>query len=119
MRVPVGLVWASVAIQTYAASPEAAVYFFNENTESSDTQPPSVSPSTARLLFAQRLELSQYHSLKDIDDSAIQDLNSLGGTQKQVFLSEEQDGTPPKLLVIIEGWDGPKGSLRMHSTVRP
>lgn len=116
MRLLAGLVWASTAFQTYAASPEASVYFFDKNTEPSEAQPPSLSPSTARLLLAQRLELSQYHSLKDADSSTIRQLNALGGTPKQIFPNEEQGETPMKLLIIVEGWEDPKGSSRIHNT---
>lgn len=116
MRVLAGLVWASAALQTYATSPEASVYFFDKNTEPSNAQPPSVPPSTARLLLAQRLELSQYHSLKDADGSTIRQLNALGGTQKQIFLNGEQDETLMKLLIIVEGCQDPKGSSRIRST---
>lgn len=116
MRVLAGLVWASAALHTYATSPEAFVYFFDKNTEPSDAQPPSVPPSTARLLLAQRLELSQYHSLKDADGSTIRQLNALGGTQKQIFLNGEQDETLMKLLIIVEGWEDPKGSSQIRST---
>lgn len=118
MRVLAGLVWASAALQTYATSPEATVYFLDKDTEPSDARPPSVSPSTARLLLAQRLELSQYHSLEGADDSTVQYLNALGGTQKQIFLSGDQEETTQKLLVIVEGWENPKGSSRKHGAKR-
>ena len=112
MRVHAGLVWASAALQTYAASHEAFVYVFDKKTELSNVQPPSVSPNTARLLLAQRLGLTQYHSLREDDESAIEHLNALGGTQKPVFLDEGRDETPLKFLLIVEGWEDPQGSLR-------
>ena len=114
MRALAGLVWASAALQTYAALSEASVYFFDKNTNPSEAQPPSVSPSTARLLLAQRLGLSQYHSLKGAGDSTIKYLNALGGTQNPIFSDEEQE--PLKLLIFIEGWENPKGSSRIHPT---
>ena len=114
MRALAGLVWASAALQTYAALSEASVYFFDKNTKPTEAQPPSVSPSTARLLLAQRLGLSQYHSLKDAGDSTIKHLNALGGTQNPIFSDEEQE--PLKLLIFVEGWENPKGSSRIHPT---
>ncbi len=112
MRVHAGLIWANAALQTYAASHEASVYVFDKKIEPSNVQPPSVSPNTARLLLAQRLGLTQYHSLQEADDLAIEHLNALRGTQKPVFLDEGRDETPLKLLVIVEGWEDTKGSLR-------
>ena len=112
MRALAGLVWANAALQTYGASSEASVYFFDRNTKPAEAQPPSVSPSTARLLLAQRLGLSQYHSLKDAGESTLEHLNALGGTQKPIFPDEEQE--PLKVLLFVEGWEDPKGSSRIH-----
>ena len=116
MRVLASLVWATVFVQSYATSPKASVFFFDKKSEPSKAQPPSVSPSTARLLLAQRLRLSQYHSLKDADDSTVRHLNTLARIQKPIFQDEEQDETPAKLLIIVEGWEDPKGSSRTDST---
>ena len=103
MKVLASLVWASVTVQICAASREASVYYLDKSTAPSNAQPPSVFPSTARLLLAQRLGLSQYHSLKNADPSTITILNSLNGPQKPLFLDEERDERAVRVLAIIEG----------------
>ncbi len=68
-------------------------------------EPPSISPHSARLLLAQRLGLSQYHSLQDADDLTLEILNKYGGEHQQIFAREETVQDVEKLLLIIEGVD--------------
>ena len=103
MRVLAGLAWASIALQVRGASHEATVYYLDKNSTPPNALPPSVSPTTARLLLAQRLGLSQYHSLKNADASTIEQLNSLDLSQTPIFRDEELDEKVARVLVIVEG----------------
>ncbi|ORY15022.1 hypothetical protein BCR34DRAFT_585369 [Clohesyomyces aquaticus] len=69
-----------------AASPKAGlVYVYDPDTPATSQQSPSVSPETARLILAQRLGLSQFHSIKDASDELIGQLNAFGGRQQRPF----------------------------------
>lgn len=100
---------ASAVAQVYAASPEAYVYL-SDASQQHHTKPPSKSPHEARLLLAQRLGLSSYHSLGDASESTIEYLNVYGGAQKQLF-HEIQWQHPSRLLAVIEGVEHPEGML--------
>lgn len=109
MKLLAGLVWASAALQSYAASSEALVFTFDGDGNHLQAESPSLSPCTARLLLAQRLGLSQFHSLRDADESILYLLNSLRGTQETILPADEQRSVPGKLLIIIEGVEHPDG----------
>jgi hypothetical protein len=100
---------ASVVAQVYAALPEAYVYL-SDGRQQYHTKPPSISPHEARLLFAQRLGLSSYHSLGDVSESTLEHLNLYGGAQKQLF-HEEQWQSLSRLLAVVEGVEHPEGML--------
>lgn len=111
------LTWASVtpllcaAGLAAAATPVGHVYLFDaDRTTSSTPAPRPVSPETARLIFAQRLALSQYHSLHGQDEEALQHINSFGG-RPQRLLGLDED---PQLraMVVVEGVDRPEGQYR-------
>lgn len=110
MKVFAGLLWASAALELCAVTGEALVYTSESLSRQTPTEPPSVSPHTARLLLAQRLGLSQYHSLQDADESTFSILNKFGGEQQQqIFAREDPSQGAEKLLLIVEGVD--EGSL--------
>ncbi|KAF2035871.1 hypothetical protein EK21DRAFT_53333 [Setomelanomma holmii] len=63
---------------------------------------PSVSPETARLIIAQRLGLSRYHSIEHADAEAIRHINVYGGRQQKLFGGESNDRSRAHLLMWIE-----------------
>jgi hypothetical protein len=95
------------------AEPEASVYFFDKVhiARAPSDSIPSTSPQAARLLLAQRLGLSQYHSLKDADEYTLQALNQFRDTQHPLFSSKNNDERIGKLLVVVEGVEAPGGAL--------
>ena len=110
MKALVGLLWGSAALVAYAIAGEALVYTSESWSRQTPAEPPSISPHAARLLFAQRLGLSQYHSLQDADESTLRILNTYGGEQQQIFAHEDGSQGAEKLLLIVEGVD--EGGLR-------
>ena len=111
MKAPTGLFWATVFLRAYTVLGEALVYTSESLPRQTLVQPPSISPHTARLLLAQRLGLSQYHSLQDSDDLTLDILNTFGGEQQQIFAHDEEGFQgAEKLLLVVEGVD--EGSLR-------
>lgn len=109
MLVFTGLLCTGLVLRINAFSPEAYIFTSpNGKSHSSATrETPSISSITARLLLAQRLRLSQYHSLDGVDEAAIELLNGLEGSREQIFLDEE-DSTE-KVLAFIENVEHPDG----------
>ena len=101
MRVFTGILWAGVSLQAYAAPPEALIYTFPESSQGR-SRTPTISPNDARLLFAQRLGLSEYHSLGDVHQDTLELLNVYGGQQRSIFDDASKDGLR-RLLVVVEG----------------
>ena len=119
MKVLAGLAWASTALGIYAASEEAFVYIQDNALAPQSLKAETISPSTARLLFAQRLGLSQYHDLGDADEATLQILNAYGGQQQSIFgdIEESRHQSTDRLLFIIEGVEFPEGGLGAHNSV--
>ena len=109
MKALAGLLWASAALETYTVAGEAFVYTSESWSRQTPVGPPSISPHAARLLLAQRLGLSQYHSLHDADESTLDILNKHGGEQQQIFTRGDRSQGAEKLLLVVEG--GGEGSL--------
>lgn len=109
MKVVSGLLWASTAFEFHTVSAQALVYISDVVPLPAKAEPPFISPNTARLLFAQRLGLSQYHSLEDADESTLDILNSYGGIQQQIFAREVQTQGLERVLIIVDGVSKPEG----------
>ena len=105
MKALTGLLWVGAAFEVSTVAGEAFVYTSESWLRQSPADPPSMSPNTARLLFAQRLGLSQYHSLQDFDDSTLEILNVYGGNRQQIFTQKERSPDAEKLLLVVEGVD--------------
>jgi hypothetical protein len=63
---------------------------------------PAVSPETARLIIAQRLGLSRFHSVEHADAEAIQHINTFSGKQQTLFGGDDADKSKAHLLLWIE-----------------
>lgn len=89
----------------------ASVYLFDRRHATPAKEPFSVSPNTGRLLFAQWLGLSRFHSLGDLEDVDLSALNEYGS--RQFLLANSADGRSeiPRLLLLVEGVDDTQGEL--------
>ena len=67
----------------------------------------AVSPSAARLLFAQRLGLSEYHALSSPDDAAIDLLNAQGGSSWATHEPTNAESEQRRILLFLEGVEDP------------
>ena len=112
MKLLLGFVWMSAGLKALGVSAEALVYINDATSTKQKEGPPSLSPKTLRLLLAQRLGLSQYHSLQDADESTIDTLNAFGGRRQQIFIDDERAQGAEKLLLIVEGVANPEGRSR-------
>ena len=106
MRVATALASAALASSAYGGSSGASVYTFGHGSSTSITN--NVTPSTARLLLAHRLGLSQFHNLENGDDLTLLMLNRFSNAQSSLFGGSDEDEKVHKLLVIVEGVENPK-----------
>lgn len=109
MRVLAGLLWAGAALEACAVSAQALLYISDQDPVPSKEGLPSISPVTARLVLAQRLGLSQYHSLDDADESTLEALKAFGGEQRRLLKDDDRPPGDEKFLFIIEGVTRPEG----------
>lgn len=113
MKVLAGLLCSNLALQAYAtASSKAYGYIFDPNFQlHRDTL--SISPTTARLLLAKRLGLSQYHSLDSPGEEEIKILNKFGGNEDQALFLEDQRTSLERLLIFVENVETPEGNTQI------
>lgn len=109
MKLLLGYFFASLIGGAHSAASVASVYTFDSRPLQSPSTSTSdrVSPETARLILARRLELSQYHTLKGADDGTLQLLNEFGGSQERLLRVDQGYSGLGKLLVIVEGVQNP------------
>ena len=108
MRAAKTLLAAGLLGSAGAALPSVFTFDQNSNSQTGNAVA-TISPENARLFFAHRLHLSQYHDLKDASDETLDILNAFGGKQMPLFGSEDADKTR-RILVIVEGVENPEGN---------
>jgi hypothetical protein len=113
MKLSGGVLLTSIASHAaVAAASNGHVFIYDpvRNAAAPD-QAPSLSPDTARLILAQRLGVSQYHSIGDTagDDEIIPHLNAYGGIQELFTDDHTQDKSFAHALVWVEGVDDVEG----------
>lgn len=85
-----------------AAVSDAKVYLFQGQEWPSASNPPTLSPEEARLVFAQRLGVSQYHGIGDASESTLAHINTFGGLQKSIFQDSGRDKAA-ELVLLVQG----------------
>ena len=108
--------WGFILSSLYCAASAAAsssdvgrVYVWDSTTKGANKQLPSlVNPETARLIFAQRLGLSQFHNLKNANEEVIRQLNQYGGTPQQLF-GRARESNNAHAIIIVEGVENAEG----------
>lgn len=101
------LSWGFVASSLYCAAAAATnghVFTFDGSDKHAAPASSPIDPETARLILAQRLGLSRFHSIKDADAAVIKSINTYGGRQQKLF-GEDADTSRAQLLVWLEGAD--------------
>lgn len=98
------LSWGLLASSLYCAAAAAKnghVFTFDGTSNHAAPASSPIDAETARLILAQRLGLSRFHSIKDADAEAIKNINTYGGRQQQLF-GERADTSRAQLLVWLE-----------------
>ena len=98
------LSWGIVASSLYcavAATKNGHVFTFDGTNNHAAPASSPIDPETARLILAQRLGLSRFHSIKHVDSEAIKSINTFGGRQQKLF-GQQADTSKAQLLVWLE-----------------
>jgi hypothetical protein len=106
MRLQVSLVLPIFIGAVQAASETAKVYIFQEPRYPTLSTIPTLTPEEARLVIAQRLGISRYHSLSGVSDDALTYINAFGGPHSPLF-------------TIINDWDKRSQLVLMIDNVNP
>lgn len=100
-----------------AAARDATVHILGAPS-SKDTTPPSVlDASSARLVFAQLLGLSEFHNLGDVSSDTLQGLNAFSAGPQALF-GQESAINQQRSFVIVEGYDHVKGLSSNQATCK-
>ncbi|EKD18573.1 conserved fungal protein [Drepanopeziza brunnea f. sp. 'multigermtubi' MB_m1] len=91
-----------VAIGVASAISDASVYIFDANLPSTATDPPTLNPEQARLVFAQRLGVSQYHGVGDASETTLSYINTFGGPRELLF-QDARNEKAAELVLLVEG----------------
>ncbi|KAI9698472.1 MAG: hypothetical protein M1836_004053 [Candelina mexicana] len=115
MRILLGFLASTILGCTQATSSTGFVYTYDRKSPHSNRDPQKASLDTARLILAQRLGLSQYHSLGGIDGLTLQQINAFGGERPRL-LGDVEAIKPAQLLVMVDGAQNPKEVVPSTST---
>jgi hypothetical protein len=91
-----------IFVSAATALSDASVYIFQTTESPTSSNPPTLSPEQARLVFAQRLGTSQYHGLGDVSEATLSYINRYGGQRESLF-QDAADDKPAELVLIVEG----------------
>ncbi|KAF2679323.1 hypothetical protein K458DRAFT_314437 [Lentithecium fluviatile CBS 122367] len=87
------------------------VYILDPSPRPSAQAPSSVDPETARLIFAQRLGLSRFHSINNPTEETVQQINAFGGRQQKLFGGEGPERSRAQLLVWVDNAEDATGTI--------
>ncbi|KAF1992613.1 hypothetical protein K402DRAFT_345077 [Aulographum hederae CBS 113979] len=110
MRPSTNTLLASLALAAcaIAADDAARVYLFDP-IDLPKQAPSSLDPNTARLIFAHRLGISQFHTLQDVSAEALGHINTFGGHQQRLLGQDAQNNQAhSRPLIVVEGVADPE-----------
>jgi hypothetical protein len=101
MKLSTGL-FLPALIGAASAVSDATVYIFQGTELPATSNPPTLSPEEARLVFAQRLGVSQYHGIGDASESTLSYINTFGAVRESLFQDVAQDRAA-ELVLLVNG----------------
>jgi hypothetical protein len=112
MKLSGGVLFAALCSTATAASSPGRLFVFNaDSAKPAPRQPASLSPNSARLILAQRLDVSPYHSIEEtVDDEVANYLNTVGGKQRFFGMGLDHMAAA-RVLVWVEGVENAQGRL--------
>jgi hypothetical protein len=90
------------------------IYLFSREHDAGKGEAVTLSPKTARQLFARRLGISSFYRLDELEDAEVSLLNDYGGSQHLLSHAQDAPTKPAQLLLLVEGVENPAGEIR-HS----
>ncbi|EEQ88860.1 uncharacterized protein BDCG_03980 [Blastomyces dermatitidis ER-3] len=107
----------SLAAITGVAAYDARAYTFDTRQQSVPPVNRVVTPETARLILASRLDLADGSTLGQVDEILIRDLNTFGGAQTPIMGDTSVGDCSTKMALVWEGVDVPDlASVSKYST---
>ena len=83
------------------------VFLIDADTSLSTASHETIDPPTARLIFAQRLGLSPFYDIEDVDEDAIQRINAFGGVHEQLLGRNAGSSTPSRIFILVDDVEKP------------
>jgi hypothetical protein len=120
MKLQTGLFFPAL-VGAASAFSDASVYILQgKEWSKSSISPPTLTPEQARLVFAQRLGVSQYHDLADAGKDTLSYINEFGANGASLFRASLGDKAA-ELLVVVEGAsaDAAKSVLNAWLSTKP
>jgi hypothetical protein len=112
------LLCAASSIVTAASSAAKVFVYDSEAPSQASTSPETVDPATARLILAQRLGLGQYHTISNVNEESIRQINAFSPQQQALFRHERHTEPISRLLIVVEGLEESSGkALRSVSCI--
>jgi hypothetical protein len=104
MKFSAGLLLPVLIGAATAAASDGTVYIFQgQESPSTSSNPPALTPEEARLVFAQRLGVPQYHSIGDASEKTLSSINTFGGRQESIFQDSGRDKAA-ELVLLVQGF---------------
>lgn len=95
------------SIQCAEASGHGHVFLLDRDVSISAAHHDTVDPPSARLIFAERLDLSEFYEIGDEDEEAIQRINTFGGSRQPLLDRDSQARSPSRVFILVDGVEKP------------
>jgi hypothetical protein len=93
-----------LTILTGASAQEAYIYTHDVRPRSAFL-PTTISPETAYSIWNRRLGLSEKRRLSSVEASVLEEIDLFGGYQPLLFGTAQEQTNPPRLSIVVEGFD--------------
>lgn len=91
-----------------SAAASGEVFFVDSPASQPVAARETVSPKTARLIFARRLGLSDYYSVDSSADEELRHIDAFGGPQQELF-AQWHGQTQSRVVVLVDGTSQSQG----------
>jgi len=95
------------------ASSQGRVYLYDDAETASQLRTAefvTVDPATVRLILAQRLDLSHFHTVADANDEAIRHVNAYGGQSQHLFGLDSHEESKSRVMIVVDHVEDPLGT---------